>query len=180
MILLEWDEAKRGSNLQKHGIDFADLLEVFENETASRVDDRFDYEEDRLLTLGFFKATCWQFLIPRWRVAETLLSGSSRHERRKNMNKNTTSKKYGTDLERLRNMKDEDIDFSDIPRTTPEFWANGVVRKGLRPSFRKQQITLRIDRDVLEFLKAEGEGYQTKINTLLRSYMDACKSAQPR
>jgi uncharacterized protein (DUF4415 family) len=96
------------------------------------------------------------------------------------MNKNTISKKYGTDLERLRNMTDEDIDFSDIPRTTPEFWANGVVRKGLRPAFRKQQVTLRIDKDVLEFLKAEGEGYQTKINTLLRSYMDACKSAQPR
>lgn len=70
-------------------------------------------------------------------------------------------------------MKDEDIDFSDIPKTTPEFWAKAVVRKGLKPVMRKQQITLRIDKDVLEFFKAEGEGYQTKINQLLRSYMEA-------
>jgi uncharacterized protein (DUF4415 family) len=89
------------------------------------------------------------------------------------MNKNTTSRKYGTDIEALRKMKDEDIDFSDIPKTTPEFWAKAVVRKGLKPVMRKQQITLRIDKDVLEFFKAEGEGYQTKINQLLRSYMEA-------
>jgi uncharacterized protein (DUF4415 family) len=94
------------------------------------------------------------------------------------MSKNTTSKKYGTDIERLRAMKDEEIDFSDIPRTTPEFWAKAVVRKGLKPVFRKQQVTLRIDSDVLEFLRSEGEGYQTKINQLLRSYMDASRAAR--
>jgi uncharacterized protein (DUF4415 family) len=77
-------------------------------------------------------------------------------------------------------MKDEDIDFSDIPRTTPEFWANAVVRKGLKPAFRKHQVTLRIDSDVLEFFRSEGEGYQTKINKLLRSYMDASKAAESR
>ncbi len=55
MILLEWDEAKRVSNFEKHGIDFADLSEVFENQTATEADDRFDYKEDRLLTLGFFQ-----------------------------------------------------------------------------------------------------------------------------
>ena len=75
-------------------------------------------------------------------------------------------------------MKDEDIDFSDIPKTTPEFWANGIVRKGLKPVLRKQQVTLRIDNDVLEYLKAQGEGYQTKINQLLRSYVEADKAAR--
>jgi uncharacterized protein (DUF4415 family) len=75
-------------------------------------------------------------------------------------------------------MKDEEIDFSDIPRTTPEFWAKAVVRKGLKPVFRKQQVTLRIDSDVLEFFRSEGEGYQTKINQLLRSYMDASRAAR--
>lgn len=52
MILLEWDEAKRASNKRRHKIDFEDLLEVFENETATEIDDRFDYREDRLLTFG--------------------------------------------------------------------------------------------------------------------------------
>lgn len=89
------------------------------------------------------------------------------------MNRKNTSKKYGTDIEALRRMKDEDIDYSDIPSATAEFWANGIVRRGLKPVLRKQQITLRIDKDVLEFFKSEGDGYQTKINQLLRSYMDA-------
>lgn len=94
------------------------------------------------------------------------------------MSRNTTSKKYGTDIGRLRKMKDEDIDFSDIPRTTPEFWAKAVVRKGLKPVPAKQQITLRIDQDVITFFKEEGRGYQTKINQLLRAYMEAHKAAR--
>ncbi len=94
------------------------------------------------------------------------------------MNKTNTSKVYGTDIERLRNMTDDEIDFSDIPRTTPEFWANGIVRKGLKPVVRKNQLTLRIDQDVIEFFKEEGRGYQTKINQLLRAYMEAHKSAR--
>ena len=55
MIELEWDEAKRESNLQKHGIDFADLAELFENETATKIDETFDYGEDRLLAFGLLK-----------------------------------------------------------------------------------------------------------------------------
>jgi len=73
-------------------------------------------------------------------------------------------------------MKDEDIDFSDIPRTTPEFWAKAVVRKGLKPVPRKKQLTLRIDNDVVEFFKEQGRGYQTTINQLLRAYMEAHKA----
>lgn len=92
------------------------------------------------------------------------------------MSKTNTIRTYGTDIERLKNMTDDEIDFSDIPRTTPEFWANGIVRKGLKPVIRKNQLTLRIDQDVIEFFKEEGRGYQTKINQLLRAYMDAHKA----
>jgi uncharacterized protein (DUF4415 family) len=94
------------------------------------------------------------------------------------MNKKPILKPSETDWERLRNMTDADIDFSDIPRTTPEFWANGIVRKGLKPIPRKNQLTLRIDQDVIEFFKREGRGYQTKINQLLRAYMEAHKAAK--
>lgn len=52
MIKLVWDESKRALNLKRRGIDFADLLELFENETATEVDERFDYGEDRLLSFG--------------------------------------------------------------------------------------------------------------------------------
>lgn len=48
----EWDENKRQANLKKHGIDFADIWRVFENETYTKIDDRFVYSEIRYLTLG--------------------------------------------------------------------------------------------------------------------------------
>ena len=48
----EWDEAKRESNLLKHGIDFIDVEKVFEGEIITILDDRFDYGEDRFITLG--------------------------------------------------------------------------------------------------------------------------------
>ncbi len=68
-------------------------------------------------------------------------------------------------------MKDEDIDLSDAPEITPEMFAKAVVRRGLKPRTKKQ-VTLRIDSDVLEWYKKQGRGYQTKINLLLRAYMD--------
>jgi uncharacterized protein (DUF4415 family) len=69
-------------------------------------------------------------------------------------------------------MKDADIDLSDSPEITPEQFAKGIVRKGLKPALKKSQITLRIDSDVLDWFKKSGKGYQTRINMLLRAYME--------
>jgi uncharacterized protein (DUF4415 family) len=68
-------------------------------------------------------------------------------------------------------MKDEDIDYSDAPEITPEMFAKAIVRRGLKPRTKKQ-ITLRVDDDVLEWFKKQGPGYQTRINLLLRAYMN--------
>jgi uncharacterized DUF497 family protein len=54
-VRFEWDEAKRRSNLWRHGIDFATLREVFEGARVTDLDDRYDYGEERLLTLGLLK-----------------------------------------------------------------------------------------------------------------------------
>ncbi len=78
-----------------------------------------------------------------------------------------------TDWERLRSMTDEEIDFSDIPEVTPEMFARAIVRRGLKSELAKEQITLRIDSDVLAWFRAQGRGYQTRINALLRAYMEA-------
>ena len=51
----EWDEAKRRSNLTRHGIDFAALDEVFEGAPVTISDDRYDYGEHRYLTFGLLK-----------------------------------------------------------------------------------------------------------------------------
>jgi uncharacterized protein (DUF4415 family) len=91
------------------------------------------------------------------------------------MRKKTTSRKSATDetdYERLAAMTDEDIDFSEIPEVPPEMFARGIVRRGLKPVRRKKQLTLRVDSDVIEWFKKQGQGYQTKINSLLRAYME--------
>lgn len=72
------------------------------------------------------------------------------------------------DWDRLANMKDEDIDFSDIPELDENFFRNARVRM---PA--KQTMTIRLDLDVLEWFKHQGPGYQTRINQLLRHYMEA-------
>ena len=51
-IKFEWDEKKRLINLQRHGIDFADVWRIFENETFDKIDDRYDNGEIRYLSLG--------------------------------------------------------------------------------------------------------------------------------
>ena len=68
-------------------------------------------------------------------------------------------------------MKDEDIDFSDIPEVTPEMFARAVLRRNFKPIPRKKQLTLRVDSDVVDWYKKQGPGYQTRINSLLRAYM---------
>ncbi len=87
--------------------------------------------------------------------------------------KMSESKKYTSksDLKRLDSMTDEDIDYSDIPETNEAFWENAKV---VLPKH-KRQITLRIDDDVIDWFRSEGKGYQTKINAILRSYVDAQK-----
>lgn len=86
------------------------------------------------------------------------------------MKKKSTSTKSKTDFARLDKMKDEDIDYSDAPEITPEMFAKAIVRRGLKPRT-KTQLTLRVDSDVLEWYKKQGRGYQTRINMLLRAYM---------
>lgn len=53
----EWDENKRLINIRKHGIDFADVSSIFELDTVTVIDDRFEYGETRYQTLGLLK-TC--------------------------------------------------------------------------------------------------------------------------
>ena len=67
----------------------------------------------------------------------------------------------------IRSIRDEDIDFSDIPELDESFWRNAEI---VRPD-RTKQITLRIKRSVLEHFRAAGKGYQTRINQVLESYV---------
>lgn len=73
-------------------------------------------------------------------------------------------------------MKDSDISIDkDAPAWTPDMFARTVVRKGLEPVPKKSLLSLRIDADVLQWFRAQGRGYQSRMNALLRAYMKAHK-----
>ena len=73
------------------------------------------------------------------------------------------------EIETLAAMPDDQIDTSDIPELTDEQWVGANRGRFYRPI--KQQITARLDADVLAWLKAGGQGYQTRMNAILRRAM---------
>ena len=75
--------------------------------------------------------------------------------------------KRAKELRDLEKMKQKDIDLSDLPEVRN--WAGSVVGRFYRPI--KKPLTLRVDADVLAWLKSQGKGYQTRINEILRSAM---------
>jgi len=80
------------------------------------------------------------------------------------------SKPSKTNWDRVDALQDQDIDYSDSPKLTPDFFAKATRWPG-----NKELISLRLDPDVLAFFRNQGRGYQTVINTLLRRYMEAQK-----
>lgn len=72
-------------------------------------------------------------------------------------------------LRALAKMPDSKIDYSDIPPLTDKFWKNAVRNPFYKPT--KQVTTVRVDSDVLLWLKGQGKGYQTRINAILRNAM---------
>jgi uncharacterized protein (DUF4415 family) len=76
-----------------------------------------------------------------------------------------------TDWARLKT--DEAVANPEHPETTVNHIVRGIVRRGLAPLPSKASISLRVDQDVLEWFKAQGTGYQTRINTVLRAFRDA-------
>jgi uncharacterized protein (DUF4415 family) len=74
---------------------------------------------------------------------------------------------------RIAQMPDEDIDFSDIPRSSKDNWKGAVRGKFFRAT--KKQVTLRLDADLIEWFKsrqAGARGYQTAINAALRGVVE--------
>jgi uncharacterized protein (DUF4415 family) len=69
----------------------------------------------------------------------------------------------------LAKIPDNEIDYSDIPPLGDEIWKNAIRNPFYKPT--KQATTVRIDADVLLWLKSAGKGYQTRINAILRDAM---------
>jgi uncharacterized protein (DUF4415 family) len=79
------------------------------------------------------------------------------------------TQEQAAELKVLDAMPDHAIDFSDIPPLDENFWRN-AVRGGAYKAV-KTSTTVRVDADVLLWLKSKGKGYQTRINAILRNAM---------
>jgi uncharacterized protein (DUF4415 family) len=77
------------------------------------------------------------------------------------------TKEQKRDIRAIAAKRDEDIDFSDAPAVVG--WSGAEIGKFYRPT--KKPVTMRLDSDVIAWLKADGRGYQTKANWLLRHAM---------
>jgi uncharacterized protein (DUF4415 family) len=76
----------------------------------------------------------------------------------------------GKRLKELADRKDKDIDYSDIPELDEAFWNNARL---VLPKPFKRQMTIRFDADLVDWFKSHGKGYQSRMNAVLRAYMDA-------
>ncbi|MBV8041911.1 BrnA antitoxin family protein [Pluralibacter sp.] len=81
----------------------------------------------------------------------------------------TLSAQQEAEIKALADKPDENIDYSDIPATDDAQWTDAVRGKFYRPL--KTQASVRIDADVMEWLKRPGKGYQTRLNAILREAM---------
>ena len=81
--------------------------------------------------------------------------------------------KSKTDWARLKSKGTPGNPTDEHPEADIRHIVRGVVRRGLQPLPSKASISLRVDQDVLEWFKAQGPGYQTRINTVLRAFRDA-------
>jgi len=71
-------------------------------------------------------------------------------------------------------MKDKDIRTSaEHPEANVKHIVRGIACQGLKPLSGKTSISLRVDAEVLEWFKAQGPGYQTRINAVLKAFKDA-------
>lgn len=87
------------------------------------------------------------------------------------MNKNSLKEfsPASSDWERVDAMTDDEIDYSDIPPLDDAFFEDAELHMPQR----KEPITIRLDPDVLGWYRSFGKGYQTRINAVLRMYMEA-------
>lgn len=89
------------------------------------------------------------------------------------MKKKNSKEESKTEWERVDALQDEDIDYSDIPELNDDLFAKAAFVPA------KQTVTIRLDADVVTWLKEGGKGYQTRANKILRSVMEARRKAPP-
>lgn len=184
----EWDEAKRISNRHKHGIDFDDVVLALagprlETQTMANGELRVLAtcpESGRLITAVYtMRGNVCRIISARVRekMSEENITRTTIAEI---LEKRARGEKSQTDWARVDAITDEDIeramrddpdwkDFMDID------WSKARM---VIPD-KKKAISIRLDPDIIDFFQATGKGYQTRINAVLRHFVDEQKRSKP-
>jgi uncharacterized protein (DUF4415 family) len=183
MTAFEWDEAKRALNLEKHGLDFRDARKLFDGRAVISVPAR-TASEARFLTIG--KLCGDRFYTVVWAQRGDARRIITRSGDRGMKKKRGISRYTAEELEALAREKGSRSDWNRAnSKTYAEIEADAAADEaedGMTIDWTSAQIGLpepkavlhmRIDRDVLDFFKRGGRGYQTRINAVLRAYKDA-------
>ena len=188
-MLFTWDERKNRSNKAKHGVSFVTATLVFDDPHHLSRRDREVEGELRWHTIGMIGEMHTLLVVhtmagPDEHGEEVVRIISARKRRQRNgasMRKTfrTVKARYvpgqrpgaraKRELAALAAMPDSQIDLSDAPELPPGAWRHAIRGRFYRPV--KQAISLRVDADVVAWLKQSGKGYQTRANRILRERM---------
>ncbi len=97
------------------------------------------------------------------------MRNATKNGKAKRASARTLTPKQKRELAALAALPDDRIDTSDIPELPPVAWKDAVRGRFYRPV--KQPISMRLDADVVAWLKKRGKGYQTRVNSILRQTM---------
>jgi uncharacterized DUF497 family protein/uncharacterized protein (DUF4415 family) len=182
----EWDEEKNQRNRKKHRVSFEMAVLAFEDERCLVRPDRVDETgEQRWDAIGAARlnpdASVVLFVVYVYReeINGEETPALSRREGLTKMTSEDIKNRRWTETE-LRSVKrhaakqaagdDSDINYDDIPRLTDEQLAQMVRLRDIRP---KVPVSVRLDPNVLAWLRSKGEGHLTRINDILRNIMEA-------
>jgi uncharacterized protein (DUF4415 family) len=180
--MLIWDESKRRSNLAKHGFDFLRAKDVLDGQHVVLLARQVG-EEQRLLAVGIIGGRYAT-------ITASFRSGVRAMDNEEDIRRYTAEELRAmqargedlTDWARIDAMTEEDIEAaiaSDPDEAGLEWdWDNAVLVIPIQEA--KKHISLRLDPKVLRFFKSQGPGYQTRINAVLRAYVDAQQAKKPR
>lgn len=145
------------------------IAAVFGGITFTFEDDRFSYNEQRFVTLGLLARVPVSIV----HTEAAMKSASSRSAKRPVAKRSSSSKQSKTDWARLKSKSAPVSVSEEHPEANIRHVMRGVVRRGLKPQPPKTSISHRVEQDVLKWFKAQGPGYQTRINAVLRAFRDA-------
>jgi uncharacterized protein (DUF4415 family) len=95
------------------------------------------------------------------------------------VNEKPTFKASRTNWARVGAQRDRDIKTGRVhPEADPAHIVRGIVRRGLKPRSVKESISLRVDPEVLAWFRAQGPGWQTRMNAVLRAFKDAASRSR--